>query len=128
MMKKGLNIALWIVQGLLALLFVFAGVAKLMMSPVQLAMIPLPALLLQFVSVCEILGGLGMVVPGIFRMNKSLTPLAAAGLAIIMVGAVVISVALMGVVAAIMPLVTLILIGFVAWGRWKVAPSGGKKN
>src|SRR5436190_24378054 len=55
---------LWIVQGLLALLFLFAGGAKLVL-PIELmtAQLPLPGAFLRFVGVCEVLGALGRGLP-----------------------------------------------------------------
>ena len=125
-----MNIALWIVQILLALLFLFAGVTKLILpiETLQAAgppnQIVLPALFLKFIGVCEVLGGLGLILPGIFRKLPGLTPLAAAGLAIIMIGAVVVSIPV-GIVACIDPFVFLLLCAFVAYGRWRLVPHGG---
>ena len=50
-----------------------------------------PALFIKFIGLVEVLGGLGLILPGIFRRRPELTPLAAAGLVIVMIGAVVIS-------------------------------------
>ena len=84
-----MNRLLWVIQVVLALLFLFAGGAKLFMSAADLtAQTPLPAAFLRIIGVMEILGGLGLVLPGLLRIQVKLTPLAAAGLVIIMVGAV----------------------------------------
>src|SRR5580704_4564897 len=81
--RSRVNRLLWVVQAILALLFLFAGSAKLVMSAADLtAQTPLPAGLLRFVAVMEILGGLGLVLPGILHIQMKLTPLAAAGLVI----------------------------------------------
>lgn len=120
-----MNRLLWVVQAILALLFLFAGSAKLVMSAADLtAQTPLPAGLLRFVAVMEILGGLGLVLPGILHIQMKLTPLAAAGLVIIMIGAVVVTIPTMGVAMAVLPFVTGVLAAFVAYGRWRVAPLG----
>jgi len=117
------NRLLWVIQVVLALLFLFAGGAKLMMSAVDLtAQVPLPAAFLRFVSVMEILGGLGLLLPGLLHIQVKLTPLAAAGLVIIMIGAVVVTIQTMGVAMAALPFVTGVLAAFVAYGRWRVAP------
>jgi len=114
--------ALWIVQALLALLFLFAGVAKLVMPVEEMTKdIHLPGLFLRFIGVVEILGALGLILPSLLRIRPGLTPLAAAGLVIIMIGATVISL-MLGVVMAVMPFVTGLLAAFVAYGRWKLAP------
>ena len=123
-----MNIVLWIIQVVLALLFLFAGGMKLVISPEVLQsmgspnQIVLPGLFLRFIGVCEVLGGLGLILPGLLRIRPGLTPLAAAGLVIIMIGATVLSFAADGIAAAIIPFVTGILAGFVAYGRWRLAP------
>lgn len=89
-----MNILLWIIQGLLALLFLFSGVMKFVMSVEEMngppAPVKLPGLFLHFIGVCEILGGLGLILPMLLHIKPKLTPIAACGLAIIMVGAVAI--------------------------------------
>ncbi|PYN43587.1 MAG: DoxX family protein, partial [Candidatus Rokuibacteriota bacterium] len=84
--------ALWIVQGLLALLFLFAGVMKFIMSIEEMTrQIQMPAAFLWFIGVAEICGGLGLILPSLLRIRPGLTPLAAAGLVIIMIGATIVS-------------------------------------
>ena len=123
-----MNIVLWIIQGLLALLFLFSGGMKLVIAPEVLQsmgspnQIVLPGLFLRFIGVCEVLGGLGLILPGLLRIRPGLTPLAAAGLVIIMIGATVLSFAADGMAGAIVPFVTGILAAFVAYGRWRLAP------
>jgi uncharacterized membrane protein YphA (DoxX/SURF4 family) len=118
-----MNIALWIIQVLLALLFLFSGGMKLVIAPDVLAamgppnQIHLPGLLVQFIGACEVLGGLGLILPGLLRIRRGLTPLAAVGLLIIMIGAVVLAVLGPGVVFAIAPGVTGLLLALVAYGR-----------
>ncbi len=118
-----MNIVLWIIQVLLALLFLFAGGTKLFMSEAALKQmappnsIVLPILLLRFIGLCEVLGALGLILPGITRIRRGLTPLAACGLLIIMIGAVVVSVMGLGAAAAITPLVAGVLCAVVAYGR-----------
>jgi uncharacterized membrane protein YphA (DoxX/SURF4 family) len=119
-----MNIALWIVQALLAALFLFAGGSKFVMSVEEMTkqMPSMPGWFLHFIGVVEILGALGLVLPGIFRVRPGLTPLSAAGLAIVMIGAVVITVMTADVTMALLPLVVGILCAFVAYGRWRLAP------
>ena len=118
-----MNIVLWIIQILLALLFLFAGGTKLVIpydklmemgSPNQVV---LPALFIKFIGVVEVLGGLGLVLPGLLRIKKGLTPLAAIGLTILMVGAVIIVIAGDGVSMAITPFIVGVLCALVAYGR-----------
>ena len=118
---------LWIIQVLLALLFLFAGGMKLVLPIEELtAQMPLPGLFVQFIGVAEVLGGLGLVLPGLLRIRPSLTPLAAAGLVIIMIGATVVTAMMMDVALALMPLVVGLLAAFVAYGRWRLAPILGR--
>ena len=126
-----MTIALWIVQVLLAALFLFAGGTKLVLpidvltsmgSPNQ---VHLPALLIRFIGVCEVLGALGLVLPGLLRIKPGLTPLAAGGLLIIMIGATVLTIAGDGIGPALVPLVVGLLAAFVAYGRWQPVPQAG---
>ena len=118
--------ALWIVQGLLAALFLFGGAAKLAMPIEELtAQVPLPGTFIQFISVAELLGAVGLVLPGLLRIRPGLTPLAAAGLAIIMAGATILTLVTMGAEMALFPLATGLFTLFVAYGRWRLAPIHG---
>ena len=117
-----MNRALWVVQALLAPLFLFAGGIKLTMPLEDLAAeTGLPGALILFVSIAEVLGALGLILPGLLRIRSGLTPLAAAGLVIIMIGATVITLATMGAAPALFPLVTGLLAAFIAYGRWRLA-------
>src|SRR5262245_23448243 len=83
------NTMLWTLQGLLALLFLFAGGTKLAMDPIALAaQSHMSATFVQFIGVCELLGAVGLVAPWLTGIRQSLTPLAAALLVVIMIGAV----------------------------------------
>jgi uncharacterized membrane protein YphA (DoxX/SURF4 family) len=119
-----MNIALWIIQVLLALLFLFSGGMKLIIPPDVLAsmgspnQVHLPGLLIQVIGVFEVLGGIGLILPGLLRIRRGLTPLAAVGLLIIMIGAVVLTVIGDGIGAAIVPFVTALLLALVAYKRW----------
>ena len=118
-----INYVLWIVQVLLAGLFAFAGIAKWLMSQEQMgAQSPLPVWFILFIGVCEALGAVGLILPGMLRIRPGLTPLAAAGLAIIMIGATATSAATMGIAQAIFPLVVGLLAAWVAYGRWRLKP------
>jgi hypothetical protein len=116
---KRAHAGLWIVQGLLALLFIFAGVAKLTM-PVQVLaeQSGLPGLFMRFIAVAEVIGALGLILPGLLHLRSGLTPLAAAGLVIIMIGAVILTAARQGAAQAAFPLVVGCLLAIVIRGRW----------
>src|SRR5579862_3701902 len=116
--------ALWVIQGLLAALFLFAGGVKLALPIAALkGPVAFPPLFLRFIGVCEVLGALGLILPGVLRVLPQLISLAAAGLVIIMIGATTITLAAgMGVAAAIVPFLAGSLAATVAYGRWRVAP------
>lgn len=118
-----MNIVLWIIQILLTLVFLLAGGMKLAIPADQLqaqappTMIHFSNLFMKFIGTCEVLGAVGLVLPGLFRVGKNLTALAALGLTIIMIGAVVISVTGMGISAGVIPFIVGLLCAFVAYER-----------
>ena len=121
--------ALWVVQGLLALLFLWAGGLKLILPLDKLAgPVAVPGFFLRFIGACEVLGALGLVLPGLLRFRPGLTPLAAAGLVIIMTGATVVTAAGGGGVLALIPLAVGLFATFVAYGRWRLAPLRGSSH
>jgi hypothetical protein len=118
--------ALWTVQGLLALIFLFAGGMKLVLPlEVLTKQMPLPGLFMRFIGVAEVLGAIGLILPGCLRIRPGLTPLAAAGLVIIMIGATALTVAGGEVALALIPLAVGLLSAFVAYGRWRLTPHRG---
>ena len=122
-------IVLWVVQVLLALLFVFAGVMKLVLPLDELAkQAQLPGLFLRFIGWAELAGGLGLILPGLLRIRPGLTPLAAGGLVIIMIGATTLTLIRGPIVTALMPAVVGLLVAFVAYGRWRLAPHRGRSR
>jgi uncharacterized membrane protein YphA (DoxX/SURF4 family) len=123
MRSNKLSVVLWVVQVLLAALFVFAGVMKLVMPIEEMQKgIAFPGAFLRFIGVAEALGGLGLLLPGLTKIAPLLTPLAAAGLAVIMVGAVVTTLSIGGGSQAILPAVVGVLAVLIAWGRWRAVP------
>jgi hypothetical protein len=116
--------ALWIVQILLACLFLFAGGVKLVMPIAALTqgMPGMPGAFLRFIGVVEVLGGLGLILPAALRIAPWLTSLAATGLTVIMIGATVVTYKTMGGAITLMPAITGVLAAFVAYGRWKLLP------
>jgi uncharacterized membrane protein YphA (DoxX/SURF4 family) len=87
--------------------------------------IPVPGFFLRFIGVAEVLGAIGLILPGLLRIRPGLTPLAAAGLVIIMLGATVLGVASGSVAMTLIPLGVGVLAAFVAYGRWRLAPHRG---
>jgi hypothetical protein len=112
------NVGLWVVQGVLAALFLFAGGMKLI-TPVEVlsVMSPFPGEFIRFIGACEVLGALGLVLPWALGIRRELTPLAAAGLVIIMIGATVSTLAIGGGVLALVDVVIGVLAGTAVYGR-----------
>jgi hypothetical protein len=118
------NKVLWTLQILLAALYLFAGGFKLVAAPEQMVASPtdpVPSanmvLFLRMIGGFEVLGAAGLIVPGLTGIKRHLTSVAAGCLAVIMVGAIVVSIAQLGVSAAIMPLVAGVLDLVVMFGR-----------
>jgi putative oxidoreductase len=125
--RGGLHIALWVVQGLLALAFIAAGTFKSTTPLDQLSLkMPwvsaVPAWLVRFIGISELAGGLGLVLPSLTRIKPALTALAATGLVAIMVLAAGTHVLLREYGA--LPINALLggLALFVAWGRTRKVP------
>jgi uncharacterized membrane protein YphA (DoxX/SURF4 family) len=88
-----MNVALWVVQGILCVVFVLSGGIKLVAYETYTRLTTknaavsegvIPRGLAAFIGVCEVAGGLGLVLPSLTGIAPILTRLAAAGLAIIM--------------------------------------------
>ena len=117
---KAASVRLWAAQIVIALVFLFAGIMKFVMPIDVLAQqAQLPGLFMRFIGLAEILGALGLVLPGIFRIRTELTALAASGLVIIMTGAVTITVGRGQIAGAIVPFIVCLLAAFVARNRWQ---------
>jgi DoxX-like family len=120
---RNLNVVLWIIQGLLALLFLFAGGVKLILPIASMAkQVALPGWFLRFIGVAEVLGGIGLILPGITRIRTGLTSLAACGLVIIMIGATWITATEGSIRSALFPLAVGLLAAFIAYARSRLAP------
>src|SRR3954468_14822383 len=119
------RITLWEVQSLLAALFLFAGSMKFIMTVAEMTkQIPFPGWFLHFIGGAEILGALGLTLPGVLKVRTELTPLAAAGLVIIMLGATVTTLFTPAPAGAVVPFVIALLAAFVVYGRARLAPLG----
>jgi len=116
--------ALWIAQALLALLFLLTGGMKLVVPMdvlIEQMPVPLPAVFVRFLGAAEVVGAVGLILRGLLRISTGLTSLAASGLIIIMIGAVMFTPPEDFTLAAI-PAVVGILAAFVAYGRWRLVP------
>lgn len=118
-----MKIALWILQGVLAVLFVLHGWLYLF-PPASMADMPnqmgLPPSFLRFIGIAEWLAAAGLILPGLTGIKPWLTPLAAAGLMIVMASAIVYHLSRSEPI--IPQTVLFILVAFVAYMRWKVVP------
>jgi hypothetical protein len=121
--RNKVHIVLWTIQGLLALVFLFTGITKVALPLAMLkGPVPLPGWFVRFLGVCEIVGAIGLILPGLLGIRPGLTPLAAACLVIIMIGATTVTLVGGPVALAWIPFVIGALAASVAYGRWRVAP------
>jgi hypothetical protein len=119
---RALNVVLWIGQVILFCMFMFAGGFKLAKPMLGVEQGHLPYWLVIFIGVCEVAGALGVILPGLTRVKPGLVPLAALGLATIMVLATLLHLSRGEGSHAVTTVILLVIALFVAWGRWKKAP------
>ncbi len=129
--SKALHIGLWVLQILLAFMFLMAGASKFF-TPLEAQRTSMEwakhasDAVIYIAGLAEILGGLGLILPSLLRIMPWLTSIAALGLAIVMLIATALNISI-GESKAIMP--TILISGialFVAWGRYKKAPISAK--
>lgn len=124
--SKGLHIGLWVVQGLLAAAFGMAGVMKMSAPIEELAKNGMTFVneyslgMVRFIGISELLGAIGLIIPSAFRFIPVLTPLAALGLAIIMVLATIYHITHNE--PFISSAIIFVLTVFIVWGRYKKVP------
>lgn len=124
---KILNIILWVLQCLLAAIYLMTGFTKLTMPMDKLVTMifwtkDVPALLVRFIGISELSGALGLLLPAIFRIKPKLTPIAAAGLATIMLFATVFHISRGEIQSIGITIVLGSVAAFVAWGRFRKVP------
>jgi uncharacterized membrane protein YphA (DoxX/SURF4 family) len=123
-----MNNALWIVQTVLALAFLMAGTMKTF-QPLDKAAKSLgwvkdvPASLVRFIGLSELLAALGLVLPAVTGIMPWLTPLAGVGLVIVMISASVSHASRREYQTIAFNFVILVLAAFVAYGRFAVVPA-----
>jgi uncharacterized membrane protein len=124
-----MNIALWIIAGLLAAVFLIAGANKLLIPQEKLAKAPGGGWVLDFsagfvkaLGAVEILGAVGLILPALLDIAPVLVPLAALGLALIMTGAAIVTFRRQEFKHVLLNLTYLALALFVAWGRFVLEP------
>jgi len=120
-------IALWVVQILLALLFLMAGVMKTFapLATLQKSMSwtkHTTTPIVRLVGVLELLGALGLILPAATKIVPWLTPIAAVGLVLTMIGAVIVHLRLKEAKQIGMPLVLLLLSLFIVIGYLAIVP------
>lgn len=129
--SRGLVVGLWVAQILLALVFGFAGLMKLVTPIDELAKnaawIKDSAVLIRFIGTSEVAGALGMLLPSLTRIMPRLTSLAALGLFTVMVLAT--GFHLLRGEARFTPMTIALgaLAAFVAWGRYRWAPIAARR-
>jgi uncharacterized membrane protein len=130
MQTAKLSVALWILQGLLALFFAAgSGAPKLLVPADALPMpIPLPAALILVIGTCEVLGGLGLVLPGLTGVRPGLTPLAAAALVLLTLCAAGYQLLARQPESAVLALSVGVLAAAVAYARWRLAPHHPRRS
>lgn len=121
-----MNILLWVLQVVFGLYFIAVGIIHFMIPPglpdAMSWMYDLSDTLHLISGTAEILAGLGLILPGLFKIKTWLTPLAAAGMILVMVGASVYHIQ-RGEIANIgINLLNASVMAFIAYGRWKIRP------
>lgn len=119
-----MNLTLWIIAGLLAAVFLIAGTNKLVIPYKKLAKAPGAGWVNQFsagfvkaLGAVEILGAAGLILPAALNIATFLVPLAAIGLAIVMVGAAIVEFRRREFAHMLVNLAYLAMAIFVTWGR-----------
>jgi uncharacterized membrane protein YphA (DoxX/SURF4 family) len=124
-----MNVVLWILQVLLAVAYVLHGWLFLFPSPEMqpaLESMGLPRAFVAFIGAAEWLAAAGLVLPGLTRIAPWLTPLAAAGLMVVMASAFVFHLSRGELTSLPTAVVLFALLAVVAYGRWKLVPLGGR--
>ena len=117
-----MNIALWVVQGLLAAAFLMTGTMKLTQSKEKIAenmawVEDFTEDQIKMIGALELLGAIGLILPGVTGVAPVLVPLAAVGIALIMIGAIVTHVRRSEAQQTIINLAFMAMAAFIAWGR-----------
>ena len=122
-----MNIALWIVQILLALAFLLVGSMKVSQPIDKLKqnmgwVAHTTPGIVRLIGTLEILGALGLILPAVTHILSWLTPVAAIGLVLTMIGASIVHIRLKEFSRLGVPLILLLLALFIVYGRFMIAP------
>ncbi|MFK8036116.1 MAG: DoxX family protein [Hyphomicrobiales bacterium] len=126
--SKGWNIGLWVAQALLAAMFLMAGATKVMSGSAELVAMGMgwaenaPFLLIKFIGLAEVAGGLGLLLPAATRIMPHLTKWAATGLCVIMVLAAGVHIVRGEFEVVPVNVILFALAALVVWGRTNKAP------
>lgn len=119
-----MNIVLWVLQVLLAMMFLWHG--WLFLSPpaelVDLMNAQFPLWFRVFLGGAEVLAAVGLILPGLTRILPGLTSLAAAGLMVVTASASILHTTRGETGSAVTTAILFVLLTFVAYMRWKVKP------
>lgn len=121
-----MNRFFWILQFVMGIYFISVGVMHFIVPPglpaVMSWMYDLSTGLHWFTGTAEILGGFGLILPGLVGIRPKLTPLAASGLTLVMIGATVYHLQRGEVTNIFMTLILAALLATIAYGRWRLRP------
>ena len=119
-----MNIALWVLQVLLAAAFLAHGLLLLFPPPEMLEPMneTMSTAFRHFLGVAEVLAAVGLTLPGITRVQPWLVSAAAAGVTIVMISATVLHIRRDEISSAIITAILLVIATVVAYLRWKVLP------
>ena len=121
-----MHLTLWILQGVLAVVFAIAGVTHFLppegLPEAMRGVAEMPAGVPYFIGAVEILAALGLILPGLTGIQTRLTPLASAGLILVMVGAIVWHAQREEFPNIVLNVILALIAAFVAYGRWRLRP------
>ena len=121
-----MHVTLWILQVVLAVVFAIAGVTHFLppegLPESMRGMAEMPAGVPYFIGTVEILAVLGLILPGLTGIQTRLTPLAGAGLILVMVGAIVWHAQREEFPNIVLNVILAVIAAFVAYGRWRLRP------
>jgi DoxX-like family len=120
-----MNIFVWIIQVLLAAIFVVQGVVLISLpEPMRIIFdeLPFSRIFMVAIGILQVFGAVGLILPWALNIQPRLTPLAAAGLTIIMIGAVMTHLMRGEVAQAIPALIIMVLAAFIVYARTVLVP------
>ncbi len=128
-----LNTVLWVLQILMAMAYLNAGYLKTFRAIQEIAPTifwapSLPEALVRFIGISELLGAIGLILPGLLKIRPGLTTLAAAGLTLVMVLANIYHISKGEFFVLPMTGAFLLIMAFITYGRWKLSPLPSRKG